>query len=82
VTLTDTARFAVDDPEPIVLAAFVCPICLERPTSALFSLDEPNESAVVCDCGDCRTNWVVAVNPGQAMRLAIAPPDELHLQAA
>jgi hypothetical protein len=82
VILTDTARFFVDDPEPLVLASFVCPYCLHTPADALFNLEEPTGSAVLCHCIECHTRWVVAVNPGQAMRLAIAPPVELALDAA
>lgn len=80
--LTDCARFAVDDADPLVLAAFACPYCLEQPSSTIFSLEEPNGSAVLCRCDTCCTSWVVAVNPGQALRLAIAPPSDLDLEAA
>ena len=79
---TDSARFFVDDPEPLVLASFMCPYCLQVPADARFNLEEPNESAVLCHCATCHARWVVAVNPGQAMRLAIAPPVELALEAA
>jgi hypothetical protein len=82
VILADSARFAVDDPEALVVASFVCPYCLQTPADALFSLEEPNGSAVLCHCETCSTRWVVAVNPGQAMRLAIAPPVELELEPA
>jgi hypothetical protein len=82
VILTDSARFAVDDVEPLVVAAFACPFCLERPSSTLFSLEEPNGSAVLCRCDHCHTSWIVAVNTGQAMRLAIYPPSELDLVPA
>jgi hypothetical protein len=82
VILTDSARFAVDDPDPLVMASFVCPYCLLAPADALFSLEEPNGSAVLCHCVGCSKRWVVAVNPGQALRLAIAPPVELELTAA
>jgi hypothetical protein len=82
VILTDSARFAVDDVDALVVAAFACPFCLERPTSTLFSLEEPHGSAVLCRCDHCHTSWIVAVNTGQAMRLAIYPPSELDLRAA
>jgi hypothetical protein len=82
VILTDSARFAVDDADPIVVAAFVCPYCLDDPSRTVFSLEEPQGSAVLCRCDECRANWIVAVNTGQAMRLAIAPPIGLDLQAA
>jgi hypothetical protein len=82
VILTDSARFAVDDAEPLVTAAFACPYCLEAPSSTVFNLEEPNGSAVLCRCLHCRASWVVAVNTGQALRLAIAPPTELNLEPA
>lgn len=82
VILTDTARFLVDDLDPLVAASFACPYCLAEPSSAVFNLDEPGGSALLCRCEDCRTGWVVSINAGQAMRLAIAPPDGLVLQTA
>jgi hypothetical protein len=82
VILTDSARFFVDDPDPLVVASFVCPYCLQKPADSLFNLEEPNGSAVLCHCVECHKRWVVAVNPGQAMRLAIAPPADLALEAA
>lgn len=80
--LTDSARFSVDDLDPLVVASFACPYCLEQPSSTLFNLEEPNGSAVLCRCEGCTTSWVVAVSTGQALRLAIAPPSELNLQPA
>jgi transcription elongation factor Elf1 len=82
VILTDSARFAVDDLDPMVMATFACPYCLAEPTSSVFSLEEPNGSAVLCRCDDCHVSWVIAVNTGQALRLAIAPPMQLHLEPA
>ena len=80
--LTDAARFFVDDTDELVTASFACPYCLRTPPSAVFNLDEPNGSAILCRCPDCHASWVVAVNVGQAMRLAIAPPIGLELEAA
>ena len=80
--LTDAARFHADDIDPLVAASFACPYCLRAPANALFNLEEPNGSAVLCRCDDCHSSWVVAVSIGQAMRLAIAPPDGLELQPA
>ena len=80
--LTDTARFWVDDSDELVTASFACPYCLHVPSEAVFNLEEPNGSAVLCRCSACHTSWVVAVNVGQAMRLAIAPPAGLELEAA
>jgi hypothetical protein len=82
VILTDSARFFVDDPDPLVIASFACPYCLEIAADSLFNLEEPNGSAVLCHCEACNKRWVVAVNTGQAMRLAIAPPIGLELEPA
>lgn len=82
VILTDAARFSVDDTDALVAASFACPYCLRTPTRATFNLDEPNGSAVSCRCDECQGSWVVAVNVGQAMRLAIAPPEGLELEPA
>jgi hypothetical protein len=82
VILTDAARFHVDDSDPLVTASFACPYCLRTPPTALFNLEEPNGSAVLCRCDECHASWVVAVNVGQAMRLAIAPPIGLELEPA
>jgi hypothetical protein len=82
VILTDSARFFVDDPEPLVVASFACPYCLQTAHDSVFNLEEPNGSAVLCHCEACHKRWVVAVNTGQAMRLAIAPPVGLELEAA
>jgi hypothetical protein len=82
VILTDSARFAVDDADPLVVAAFVCPYCLDEPSRTIFSLEEPQGSAVLCRCEHCNVSWIVAVNTGQALRLAIAPPIGLELEPA
>ena len=80
--LTDSARFQVDDEDPLVVASFACPYCLGEPSSTVFNLEEPHGSAVLCRCDLCRTSWVVAVSTGQALRLAIAPPIGMDLQTA
>jgi hypothetical protein len=82
VILTDAARFSVDDTDALVAASFACPYCLRTPATAIFNYEEPNGSAVLCHCDECQANWVIAVNVGQAMRLAIAPPEGLELEAA
>jgi hypothetical protein len=82
VILSDAARFSVDDTDALVTASFACPYCLRTPSAAVFNYEEPNGSAVLCSCDECDANWVIAVNVGQAMRLAIAPPEGLELEAA
>lgn len=82
VILTDAARFFVDDPDPLVNASFACPYCLDEPARAVFDLEEPHGSAVLCRCDGCHASWIVAVSTGQALRLAIAPPIGLELEPA
>jgi hypothetical protein len=82
VILTDSARFAVDDSDALVVASFACPYCLDEPTRTIFNLEEPLGSVVLCRCDDCHASWIVAVNTGQALRLAIAPPIGLELEPA
>jgi hypothetical protein len=79
---TDLARFAADDPDPLVNASFACPYCLHDPSEIALNLDEPFGSAALCRCQACRRGWAVTLNFGQALRLALAPPPDLELIAA
>ena len=79
---TDLARFASDDPDPLIHAAFACPFCLREPEEITVNLDEPFGAAALCRCYECRHGWAVTLNYGQAMRLALAPPEDLVLIAA
>ena len=78
----DLARFAADDPDALVHAAFACPYCLREPEEITLNLEEPFGSAALCRCRDCHHGWAVTLNFGQALRLALAPPDDLVLIAA
>ena len=80
--LTDAARFHADDPEVLITASFACPYCLRAPTSVVANLEEPSSSAALCRCDPCMSNWVVALNLDQAMRLSLAPPGDMALSAA
>jgi hypothetical protein len=82
VLTTDLARFAADDPDPLVHAAFACPYCLREPGEITLNLEEPFGSAALCRCFECRHGWAVSLNFGQALRLALAPPADLELTPA
>jgi hypothetical protein len=79
---TDLARFAADDPDPLISASFACPYCLRSPAEVTLSIEETFGSAALCRCDECRSGWVVALNYGQSMRMALAPPLDLALAAA
>ena len=82
VVTADLARFAADDPDPLIHAAFACPYCLRDADEITLNLDEPFASAALCRCRDCRHDWEVTLNFGQALRLGLAPPEDLVLTAA
>lgn len=69
----DVARFAADDDAQIVAASFACPVCLGLSTEARLVL-VPDDSEVECACRACGTDWNVAVDAAQAMRLVLHPP--------
>jgi len=69
----DVARFRADDDERLVAAAFACPVCLGLDADARLIL-EHDDSEVECSCSSCRTEWLVAVDAAQVMRLVLYPP--------
>ena len=71
--LDDVARFRADDDPRLVAAAFACPVCLGLDAVARLML-EPEDAEVACSCAACDVDWVVAVDPGQLMRVALHPP--------
>jgi hypothetical protein len=79
ISLADSARFQAADEAPVVVASFACPMCLQTASALRLRLDEANGSSVRCRCDACETSWLVALNTGQALRLAIAPPAALTL---
>jgi hypothetical protein len=80
--VTDLARFAADDPDPIIGASFACPFCLRAPAAVVLNVEEAFGSAALCRCDECSRGWAVTLNFGQALRMALAPPDDLELIAA
>lgn len=75
--LDDVARFRADDDAQLVAASFACPVCLGLEGRARLVL-ERDDSEVECACA-CGTEWTVAVDPAQVMRLVLAPPPAAHM---
>ncbi len=69
----DVARFRADDDAALVAASFACPVCLGLDAAARLVL-ERDDSEVECRCAACATEWSVAVDPTQALRLVLHPP--------
>jgi len=69
----DVARFLADDDERLVAASFACPVCLGLDADARLTL-ERDDCEVACSCSSCRTEWSVAVDAAQVMRLVLHPP--------
>lgn len=69
----DVARFLPDDDARLVAASFACPVCLGLDAAARLVL-ERDDSEVECRCAVCATEWSVAVDPAQVMRLVLHPP--------
>jgi hypothetical protein len=70
ITLTDTARFRADDPDPLVTASLACPICLHSDVEWEAAL-EGHDPSVHCRCGRCRQRWRVYLAPQQALRFGL-----------
>jgi hypothetical protein len=70
--LADVARFRPDDPDPLVVAAFTCPLCLGEQVEWDAHLDGYDPS-VECHCSRCNETWPVYLAPLQALRLGLMP---------
>ncbi len=68
-TLNDTARFRAEDPDPLVLAAFTCPVCLGEDSVHWDASLEGYDPSVECGCESCDLRWSVYLTPQQALRL-------------
>jgi hypothetical protein len=75
-SLDDSARFAPSDPDDLVAASLVCPLCLRRAGWALLEGDGQDQLAR-CRCMLCNVDWLVAVSPDQYRRLALAAPPHM-----
>ena len=71
--LHDVARFAPGDPAALVAATFACPVCLDVDCDVTLH-PAPRTSAAACACATCRSAWSVDLDPGQLLRLTLAPP--------
>ncbi len=71
IGLADTARFRADDPEELVVASLLCPVCL-RSAGVDRDLDAHGyDPSVLCHCDECRQSWRVYLTDQQALRLAL-----------
>ncbi len=67
--LNDTARFRAEDPDPLVLAAFACPVCLGEHCVDWDASLEGYDPSVECRCETCDLRWSVYLTPQQALRV-------------
>ncbi len=72
-SLTDTARFAPNDPDPLVHASLACPICLCADTVEWEGSLQGYDPSVQCRCSSCQQQWRVYLAPEQALRLGLMP---------
>jgi hypothetical protein len=83
MVLTDFARFETHDSETVVAASFACPYCIRTASEISLDLDESDTTAeALCTCLHCHSAWLVQLNGGQALRVALGPPGELPLRVA
>ena len=74
----DTARFAPSDPDAIVSATFVCPLCL-RNLSVEIVVEPERDALALCRCFRCAVRTTIALTAEQTLRLTLAPPPDLRL---
>jgi hypothetical protein len=67
----DTARFRADDPDPLVLAALACPLCLRGDEIEWSAALHGYDPSVQCRCARCEERWRVYLAPEQALRLGL-----------
>ncbi len=77
--MIDCARFMAEDPAELVAASFACPWCLAPLDDALVEVGT-HDSVARCVCPACGEDWDVALDPGQVMRLTLAPPGSLRVR--
>jgi hypothetical protein len=79
--LADVARFGAHETDTVIAASFSCPLCLCGPTEIALEIDEADGTAhALCSCEPCGALWVVELNDGQSLRMALAPPGELKIR--
>jgi hypothetical protein len=70
-SLSDTARFRPDDPDTLVSASLVCPLCLRGDDIDWHASLEGYDPSVRCRCPSCQEWWSVYLTPEQALRLGL-----------
>lgn len=75
-SLDDWARFSPEDPTPVVLAAFACPLCLRRASVVILENDSGACSAT-CRCTTCERTWTVALRSDQILQVGLLPERDL-----
>jgi hypothetical protein len=71
--LAETARFRMDDPDPLVTASLACPVCLHSDEVQWEAALEGYDPSVECRCPRCAQQWRVYLAPDQALRLSVFP---------
>jgi hypothetical protein len=69
--LSDVARFREDDPEELVIATLVCPVCLGGQQVEWELRAGGYDPSVQCACPRCEQTWSVFVTQQQALRLGL-----------
>jgi hypothetical protein len=72
--LADTARFRTDDPEELVAASLVCPVCLGSDDVEWELEPYGYDPSARCECRHCERSWRVYLTPHQALRLSLMTP--------
>lgn len=69
--LADTARFAPNDPDELVMASLACPVCLHGDEVQWRAALQGYDPSVQCLCPRCDARWRVYLTPDQALRLGL-----------
>ena len=67
----DDARFRPDDPDELVAASLVCPVCLGSEHVEWDAALQGYDPSVQCWCQNCEQRWWVYLMPEQALRLGL-----------
>jgi hypothetical protein len=74
----DVARFDIEDPEALVAATFMCPLCLRAPCRVVLE-DGDVLPVAACSCTTCGHDWVIGLEAHQLLRLSLDPPSTVWL---
>jgi hypothetical protein len=69
--LADVARFRSDDPDALVEASLVCPVCLGGEQVRWAAALEGYDPSVQCSCPTCEQHWRVYLGSQQALRIGL-----------